>query len=253
MILYFSGCGNSAFVARRLSASLGDTVVIRLFGDVLLNAEISAEANDRIVWVFPVYSWGVPPVVADFIKRVKIMSAGSVGHHLILTCGDDAGLADKQWRVIVRNRGWKAMSASTVIMPNTYTLKKGFDVDSKSLADAKLQDSLLRIERLARCISEDSDRVDVVRGRFAWIKSSIVYPWFVRFAMSPKPFHYTEDCISCGKCAKVCPMRNILMDGKHPRWNSNCALCLACYNVCPAHAVAYGKATLDKGQYFLDD
>ncbi len=253
MILYFSGCGNSASVASRLGRLLGDDTVIRLFGEVMLNADIAPAADGRIVWVFPVYSWGVPPAVAHCIKRVKIKGADSVAHHLVLTCGDDAGLADRQWRRIILKRGWKAGSASTVIMPNTYTLMKGFDVDPKPLAEEKLNASRLRVEELARRISEDNDRVDVVRGRYAWIKSNIVYPWFVRFAMSPKPFHSTRDCVSCGKCAQVCPMLNISMDGNRPRWGENCALCLACYNACPVHAVAYGKATRDKGQYFLSD
>ncbi len=46
----FSGNGNSAAVAARLGQLLHD------------------ESND-ILWVFPVYAWGIPPVVVSRIKR----------------------------------------------------------------------------------------------------------------------------------------------------------------------------------------
>lgn len=252
MILYFSGCGNSARVAKELSSALADTNVVRLFGKTLAEAEVGVPSGDRVVWVFPVYSWGVPPVVADFIGRVDLTGADNAEHHLVVTCGDDAGLVDRQWRKLIGRRGWTAKTASTIVMPNTYTLMKGFDVDPADVAERKLCEAGAAVAKCAGRILSGSSEADMVRGSFAWIKSRVVYPWFIRYAMSPKPFRSLDGCISCGKCASVCPMGNIAMRGGRPQWGSSCALCLACYNACPTHSVAYGKATRGKGQYFLD-
>ena len=131
---------------------------------------------------------------------------------------------------------------------------KGFDVDPKELEQQKLDRATSKINEIYGLIQSGFTDDKTFHGRFAWIKSHIVYPWFIRYAMSPKPFHVDDTCISCGKCARSCPTCNIVMkagqDGKlRPQWGNNCALCLSCYHKCPVHAVQYGKETQNKGQY----
>lgn len=251
MIIYFTGTGNSRDVATRLATQLKDDDIVELCGDTLRNATIVAKLPcDTVVWLFPVYSWGVPPVVADFIKRASIGGIDGAKHHLVATCGDDAGLTATQWRKLISRRGWIAASASTVVMPNTYTLMKGFDVDPEALAQQKLEESKNRVIAIAKRISAGATDDDIIKGRFAWIKSKVIYPWFIRFAMNPKPFHAIDCCTGCGLCARRCPLGNITMsDERRPCWGNNCAMCLRCYHICPVAAVQYGKATKGKGRY----
>lgn len=271
MILWFSGTGNSRFVAEQLSAELGERLTeLRLN---VASTPIKLTDEDKVViWVFPVYSWGVPPYIRTIIKNIKFeMSENEcpidICHHLVLTCGDDCGLAPEMWRRDIGKRGWQTGGTFSVTMPNNYVCMSGFDVDSTDVETRKLQEAPTRIKEISVKIKtfSDSTRIekidDVVRGRFPWIKTKIIYSWFVRHAMSPKGFHHTSDCISCGKCASVCPLRNIEMrqdaeadssgrKRKYPHWGENCAFCLGCYHICPRHAVMYGNATRKKGQYF---
>lgn len=259
MIFCFSGTGNSAFVADVLSRRLHDRVV-RLTPELLASGSSLLADQERVIWVFPVYSWGVPPYVRRFIAGLDIR--GAVSHHLVMTCGDDAGLTASMWRKDIALRGWQSGLAFTVIMPNNYVCMTGFDVDSKQLAESKLAAAGDRIDEIIRRLSTAGREVAdyVTKGSFAWFKTRIIYPWFVRYAMSPKPFRSSSACISCGKCAAICPTGNIVMSlpadpaaaprpRKRPSWGDNCAGCLACYHVCPRHAVEYGKSTLRKGQY----
>lgn len=265
MILWFSGTGNSRFVAERLAVRLSQPLR-ELTRDITVSPLRLPEDDGTVIWVCPVYSWGLPPYVRSLMRSVDIVSAtpgAQLTHHLVLTCGDDCGLAPEMWRKEVRKRGWADGNTYSVTMPNNYVCMKGFDVDPKPLEEKKLAEVPARIDSVAADIERFGGGAagtdDVVRGSFAWIKTRIIYPWFIRNAMSPKPFRYTKDCISCGKCAAACPVRNITMQPapadktgrvrKRPSWGQDCAGCLACYHVCPRHAVMYGKLTDGKGQY----
>lgn len=246
MIFCFSGTGNSRWIADTLARELNDKVI-------MMNNDhecCDVSACERILWVFPIYSWGLPPVVKTFIRNLRLNNVETT-HYMVCSCGDDIGLAHLQWRKEITHRGWEAMASYSVIMPNTYTLMKGFDVDAQDIVASKLQKAVNRVNEIAQKIKSGVKTDDVKRGSWAWIKTHIIYPYFVKFCMSPKPFHVTERCISCGKCAKECPMKNITMSDRRPQWGNNCAMCLRCYHTCPQHAVEYGKETKFKGQYLF--
>lgn len=241
MILCFSGTGNSLSVARMLAERLGDTVA-----DIASAGAIAA-GGERVIWVFPVYSWGMPPVVAEYIAAQTGM--GDRPHYCVMTCGDDTGRADRLWRRAMRRAGATDLRGCwSVQMPNTYVLLPGFDVDTPAVARAKTDAAPARVDAIAALISRGSGVTDVVAGGMPWIKSYVVYPFFRRFMMSPRPLHATEGCVSCGKCARECPLGNIAMRGGAPQWGGRCTLCLRCYHGCPRRAVAYGRATARKGQ-----
>lgn len=48
----------------------------------------------------------------------------------------------------------------------------------------------------------------------------------------------TENCISCGKCQKVCPMNVDMTDNARSRKNgTECILCMTCVSACPKHCL----------------
>ncbi len=251
MIVYFSGTGNTRHCAAQLSRLTGDELFeldpdeLSRPGDILLDT-----SDGHIVWAFPTYAWGVPPVMERFMSEVVLgEKAMSSRHYMLTTCGDDMGYTDRQWRKIMLARGLDVAGAYAVVMPNTYTLMPGFDVDSRELAHKKMEESRGRIALIAKAMEEGRGDL-LVRGAFPWIKSKIYYPLFKRFCMSPEPFHTTEACTACGLCSQRCPLGNISPGrDKTPVWGSDCALCLRCYHSCPRHAIAYGSRTSGKGQW----
>lgn len=53
--------------------------------------------------------------------------------------------------------------------------------------------------------------------------------------------HYTvsKDCIGCGLCEKVCPVKNITIHEQKPVFGDNCQQCMACIQWCPKRAIDY--------------
>lgn len=254
MIVCFSGTGNTLFCAHKLSDILGDEIMSlsRHMPDAPQDIHIRLNETDRrIIWMFPVYSWGIPPAIHEIMKKATIESAADTVHWMVATCGDDSGLTAGCWRKTMRKRGFMTAAAFCIQMPNTYTFMKGFDVDSTETESDKIVNSESRISMIARHIADNAKVPDnSIPGRYAWIKTAIVRPLFNRFLTSPKPFRATDSCTGCGLCASSCPMGNISMcKDRRPLWNNRCMMCSRCYHICPAHAVQYGRKTIGKGQY----
>ncbi|MCM1162739.1 MAG: EFR1 family ferrodoxin [Muribaculaceae bacterium] len=249
MILWFSGTGNSADVASRLASLTADRTV-RLspsLTDITLDP-----AEKRVVWVFPVHSWGVPPFVRQRIELIRFHGP-VVTHHMVATCGDDAGMTDRMWRADMHRAGHQTGAAFTVIMPNTYVAMKGFDVDAPDLAARKLAESKEAVESIASQLpaieSRGEQYTQVIRGAFPRLKTSVIYPWFMRYAIRPSKFKVADVCVECGRCERICPTANICRPDGRPAWGEACTGCLACYHICPANAISYGSATKGKGHY----
>lgn len=242
MIIWFSGNGNSEWVARHIAERLEETTcrIDRAFYD---NPHI--EAGERFIWIFPVHSWGVPMTVRSVIKRINDVGGK---HFMVCTMGDDCGETAEMFRHDILSRGWQLGGAWSVIMPNTYVCFPFFDVDSQTVEHAKISSAGPRVDAIADAIASGSEAVDVKRGSFPRIKTRLIYPGFTK-NINPNSFHANDKCIGCGRCVRQCPLENITLVNARPVWGELCALCLGCYNGCPSHAIEYGRFTHKKGQY----
>lgn len=252
MIYYFSGTGNSRFAANYLSKSLNES--LRFIPDTDPIDEILV--GESIGFVFPVYSWGVPPLVLDFVANLpekfwNEVRTAQIPVWCVMTCGDEVALAPEMFEKVLKKKGVKAESKWSVIMPNNYVLLPGFDVDSKELEQKKLGDAPARLKEISQGIVQHRRVIDVVRGGIPGIKTKLVYPLFKKWGIFPRKWHSTSACVGCGICVGSCPLNNVVMTEGVPKWGDKCCSCLACYHSCPRHAVEYGKITGKKGQYFF--
>ena len=258
MIYCFSGTGNSLSVARWMAERMNEQVCN--ITDTQVKAEDISKEN-CILFVFPIYAWGIPKVVEDFIKTLPNINT-QPPTFVVFTCGDDMGMADKVLQAQLQRRGWKLNDAFSVIMRETYICLPGFDIDLREIEEKKRAQANQRALQIADyviklCKMPFTQRVaassfhsdKLTRGSMPWIKSYLVRPLFNMFLMSDRRFHVSkQSCIHCEKCSKTCPLHNISIVDNLPRWNGHCTHCLRCYHVCPNHAIEYGFFTKGKGQ-----
>lgn len=194
--------------------------------------------------VFPVYAWGLPRIVEDFLKDFKV---GDRYVWTVMTCGDDMGYADE---VLAKVLGRNVNAAYSVRMPNTYVCLPGFDVDPVELAQGKVNETEARLPQIAADIKTREECTEITRGAAPWLKTYVLRPLFNRFLVTDKYFKAkTSACSSCGLCAKQCPVKDIIITSGKPQWqNSHCTGCLRCYHKCPRRAIDWGGFTQGKGQ-----
>ena len=248
MIFYFSGTGNSRWVATQMAAALGEELFEICEARRKSLVSFNLCGGETVGLVFPVHAWSPPKVVLDFISEMRFSIYPSY-MYFVCTCGDDTGKTAEVLCRTARRRGWICDAGYSVTMPNTYVCLPGFDVDAGELERKKLSAAVGRVSEIIAELRERRTGFHLCEGSMPWAKTYILGPLFRHFLMRDKKFHTTEACTGCRICERVCPMHNISMQDGRPRWRGQCTMCLACYHHCPGHAVHFGKETLDKGQY----
>ena len=255
MIFYFSGTGNSKWVAETIAKAL-DERVIAMADYMKPQSEkpiFSIRDKERIGFVSPIHSWGIPPRVQQFIEELSINNYDGQQIFVIFTCGDQCGDAKKMVANIIKGKGWECRHIYSVQMPNNYIAMPGFNIDDISLQKTKKIAAKELLPRLAEAIKNDSPIDCYTKGGMTFLKSGLVYPLFRSYCKYGKSFRYTEDCVGCGLCSFRCPTGNISMKDGHPSWDNRCTQCLACIHYCPHIAIEYGKASVGKGRYHFEE
>lgn len=256
MIFYFSGTGNTRWVALELGKITGE----RIFSiSKEMNSECRYELkdNERIGFCFPVHGWQPPGIVRRFITKMKISHRG-VGHYsfAVCTCGDNIGETMAILDRDLKRHGLHLESAFSITMPNTYVCLPFMDTDTEEVETAKLKKAKITIKRTAQIIEKCGRGItEISKGPVPLLLSYVVGAYFNRRMITDNPFVVNEkQCIKCGKCADVCPVDNIAGGkGLRPEWlhSGKCTCCLACYHYCPTHAILYGSRTATRGRYYF--
>lgn len=250
MIYWFSGTGNSLWVAETLSNALHEDLHSMAESTRIALSE-TADAYTGLV--FPVYGWGLPKAVADFIDRLPQSSGNmSPAVYAVLTCGDDIGRTDRLLRKMLRTKGYELRAIYSVQLRNTYVCLPFFDTDSPAVEAEKQTKAESRLHEIARSIAHraPSTPADIHPGVLPGFKSYVLRPLFNLLLTNERHFKLNPQlCTRCKRCMRNCPLHNITpaADGT-PQWGSHCTHCLACYHSCPQHAINYGWFTKGKGR-----
>lgn len=248
MIFYFSGTGNSEYAANYIGKVLSEKVISIAEEALKVEKEYYLEQNEVIGFIYPIYAWGAPKLVIDFIKSIKLKNYNKNYIFSVATCGANIGNTMETMKDVLKHKNLILNSGFSLIMPNNYMLMG--DVDSKEVENKKLKAAELRLRDISNILVKRKNNViDVEKGTMPWFLSGVINPLFTKFSMNAKKFYADSKCIGCKTCERTCPTKNIFVNGKTVKWGQNCISCLACINRCPVRAIQYGKSTKSKGRY----
>ena len=251
MVFYFSGTGNSLWVAKQLSSVFAEELVS--VADELKNESnsfnYSLKADEKVFFVFPVHSWGPAVLIPRFIEKMNLENYTNQAVYVVCTCGDNCGYTDRIMQEALAKKSVRLMHAYSIQMPNNYILMKGFGTDSKDLEKLKLEAASKTIGSIIENIKSGKNNNYYFAGGKAFLKSRVVYPLFNKYVVGKNSFYTTDKCAACGLCVRICSTATISMKEKRPVWQNTCVQCTACIHRCPAGAIEYGKVTQKQGRY----
>ena len=280
MIFYYSGCGNSRYIAQKIAADTVDKLVFIPEAARKGQYEYQLSEGESLGFVWPVYCWAPPKLVSEFVRKLVIkvgdkptceLTEGSLYTWLVCTCGDNVGYTEREFRKDLAKAGLGLDAAFSIIMPETYVNMAGMNLDTPEGAADKVRAANIRLPQIIHELKRHQKVSEMIVGNKPFFKTYITKPYFYRALVTDKKWVLGPECVGCGTCASVCPLGNISMlevigadkmeegDGirdraprqqqMRPHWNGNCTTCEACYHACPKNAINFGKATLGKGQY----
>ena len=224
MIFYFTGTGNSLYVAKQLEQH---PISI---AQAIHEKELSFE-DETIGIVAPIYGHEMPGIVKDFIKRSSLKTDYL---YLVLTYGNRHGGAAELACDFCKEYGILPSYINIILMVDNWL--PGFDMDQQQLIDKKVDEN---ISLIYEAIKNRENMIPDVT-----VADRAAHEQFLeRMKKLPEDawqhlYHVTGACIGCGLCKNVCPADCItVVEGKAIHSPGKCQTCMACIHACPTKAI----------------
>jgi ferredoxin len=256
LTLYFSGTGNTKYIADLFSKKMGADCFSIEDNDDFANAILS---HDAIVVCYPIYGSRIPLIMREFIARHMEVFKGKkliIFVTQLTFSGDGArvlcDLFPKDYIEVIY--------AEHFFMPNNVCNFALLRQTSDKSIQKRMKTAEVKINKICRRIKEGkvkkrgfslvSRLLGKVQGK-PWQGDSR-NPHAAEGTMEYKAKHgvrIDEDCISCNACVHQCPMKNLENNQEIIVPKDNCTMCYRCVNLCPKRAITVFFHKKPKWQY----
>lgn len=246
VIYYFSATGNSLNVAQLIQKDLPD-VELRSIAHVLGKSNkpnIILEDIDRLGFIFPVYAWGMPRIVEDFMKSIKSIKVDYV--FAITTCGGTPGKTLLEFNNCLEKKG-RSLDCGFAVNEGAYTFLKEnvFMNFIPKVATKSPEQFSKRQNEIIDCITRKEKRKIESSGFLANGIGNTLHGFAIKnFKTMDQDFWINDDCNNCGQCVNICPRGNIDIKNGKKIWLNNCEFCFACLQWCPKQAIEYSEESV---------
>ena len=242
-IYYFSSTGNSLAVARGLAGGLGGVELVPIPN--AMNGQGDGEVSG-LGFVFPVYAWGLPLIVAEFVRGLR--PEGKPYIFAVATCGGTPGPALSELRGLLRKNG-ADLHAGFVCTEgsNTVTDDPGFVRFIKKLNRTHYPSGKERMTEMLSVIRDRGEHKPETSNFSVNFFGGLLHCFMSaagdKLKSADSGYRVDGGCSGCGTCEKICPRANIRVEDGRPVWHHNCEMCNACIQWCPQQAIHVGNET----------
>jgi ferredoxin len=243
-IYFFTGTGNSLKVAKDIANSLAECEIMAIYKDTDLNVPGGFE---RIGFVFPVYYFGLPQMVAEFIRKANLSKETARYYFAVAVPGGFSGKPVVQMDRLLSEKDVHLNYGAKIRLNANYIVSYG----SIGLYYATAMNAYgKRIEKVIRDInSMETNKIEKYSERVEKIYLNAIH----NAHNMDEGYHANDSCTSCGVCASVCPSGNIALNNRRPVFSHRCECCMACIQHCPQKALNYRDKTQNRKRYAHPD
>ena len=234
IIFYFTGTGNSLYIARQLA---GENAELLSIPQMVKRGKYEFEA-DEIGIVYPIYGHMPPYMVRQFIQKAKLKAEYKFA---VLTYGARKCDAVEIWDRISRKADNAFDYINTIIMVDNWL--PNFDMNEQLKIDKHIPENLQKITADINSRQHWHEPVteEERQQHQGFMQRSGLDPEVGFLMKSEKFFTVTDVCIDCGICTYVCPRGNYELTSRGVKTSGDCEFCFACIQNCPQKAIQFIK------------
>jgi len=234
--IYFSGTGNSKYIAQRFSQRMGaDCYSIEIEGDIDFAAQLAM--HKTVVVCYPVYGSRPPLIMRQFAAKYR---DGFAGKKLIifatqwLFSGDGA----RAFYDLFPEGHVQVIYAAHFLMPNNvcnlFFLPKASRRSIQKRSDAA-EKKLTRICDNIKHNKIKQHGFSTISKFFGGIQGK---PWLSGAeGIMQRNLKISSNCNACGLCVMACPIQNLKCSEGKVEHRNKCTICYRCVNLCPKQAI----------------
>jgi len=243
-ICYFSGTGNSYFIAKKINEYIIDSELVSIVK--FLNQDNNLIEGEKIILVFPVYALTLPIPVRKFLARAKFKDTSYICA-IATRWGvkfDDFKRIDKLIKPRKLNSHFIINMGNNDVKVKNYCCPTETDfLEIEEIAEIKLRKIVSVIENNEDCLYKDDNYIEDMldsgyKGKILqWMIPKMMT--FSEYIGGVNYFYINTKCSGCGICSKICLSSKIKLQGNQPVWQKKtlCYMCYACINYCPTRAI----------------
>jgi ferredoxin len=256
LTLYFSGTGNTEYIAKLFSGKM-DGKCFSIETDADLSGEI--KAHGTVAFCYPIYGSRVPWIMREFVAKHM---ADLTGKKLIIFAtqmifsGDGARVfTDMFWEDTIT-----VIYAEHFYMPNNICNTPML----RPTSGRKIEKYKRKAEqKMTRVCNDIKAGIVKIRG-FGRFSQILGKSQGIAWQGDSKETHAAAnsleskarrgirihaDCTACLLCVNVCPTKNFESNDTEIRPRGNCTACYRCINLCPQKAITLLFHRRPKWQY----
>ena len=223
-ICYFTGTGNSLYVAKRIGGDLYPISQLMRQHEIVIK-------DDAVGIVCPVYAGEMPMMVRDFLSKASIETDY---FFFVFTYGMRYGEAFAVVKQACDEEGIKLSYINAVKMVDNYLPNFEMNDQVEKLPAKNVEG---QIDKLLEDIAERrTTEVNITGTGKIRMKFQRRLGYGILKQDAAREYLVNDKCVLCGTCAKVCPSNNITVTDK-VRFGLHCEVCYACIHNCPANAI----------------
>jgi len=230
VIYFYSATGNSLTAARLLAEQLDNATVVSIPGALEQDDPYAAaRKTDKVGFVFPVHRATLPPIVKKFVAGLPVDP--DTYYFALATCS-----------IVGCNEFWELdqlLSLKGAMLNYSSELSFVGGVGTITPSEQAVENNIKRAETQIPAIAEkiNNREENDPTNSYSKLLNTVVGRFNSTFRKHPK-FRVDNSCTSCGICAQVCPVDNIVLDENGtPIRSDKCEGCYACVHWCPTHSV----------------
>lgn len=249
IIYYFSATGNSLNVAQKIKEQLEHTELRSISTVIKEKADkkqTTVETVNRVGFVFPVYAWGMPRIVAEFVKSLEPMNADYA--FAIATCGGTPGKTLIEFNQLLAQNNFE-LDAGFTVTEGAYTfLEENFFMKIIPPLSGKepLSFNRRQNEIVNKIINKENHEIESSFFLGNALSNKLHGFAIENFKNSDQDFWVNDHCNNCNTCVDICPRENIKIVSGEKIWQNNCEFCFACVMWCPKNAIEYKQVSINQ-------